>query len=460
MVPELGIFGNSLAGGSGDTYQLAIQLLIISFAFAGICIGVGKAFQFRRLESFGKEEFAQAVIGALMIGSLAVLATGMIASFDLASVGSMASINATSQNTNLSINQTNLTGPCRALIGSDEMQQAAKNGEALGMAVASVIGGWGGFVGGLGGVVATAGTGGVAAPTIVAGAAGGAVVGSTAGATLVYMFTPVIPKPPPSNITANNPLIGALIDDQQCYSSVLNQQADKNRFTVMILSALSTAQVGIVVVDVTPLKGFEIVVDEMSGDISDMKSLANLADEETWILTFVDSAAFKLFLPLGLLFRLFFPTRKLGGVIMAMAVSAYVIYPLLMVISSTAFMQSMLSSNMIEAPVLSSACIAPNASAQNQNNTSNQQLNLNPVDVFSKAISGAVGSVVQSIATPIQCMSDSLNTISKIDQAIASTAQFVLVYLPLFCFVLSLIAVWPLAEVFGGEYHLEIGGMI
>jgi hypothetical protein len=50
--------------------------------------------------------------------------------------------------------------------------------------------------------------------------------------------------------------------------------------------------------------------------------------------------------------------------------------------------------------------------------------------------------------------------ISKIDEAIITTAQFVLVDLPLFCALLALIAVWPLAEVFGGEYNFRIGEMI
>ena len=60
----------------------------------------------------------------------------------------------------------------------------------------------------------------------------------------------------------------------------------------------------------------------------------NLSGWQAWgqtqlqFLGMVGAQGFALFLPAGLLLRLFFPTRKLGGAVMAGAVAFFIIYPL------------------------------------------------------------------------------------------------------------------------------------
>ncbi len=51
--------------------SIAVIIVAASIALAGILIGVGRAFGYKRLENFGVEELAQSVINAAIIGALA-----------------------------------------------------------------------------------------------------------------------------------------------------------------------------------------------------------------------------------------------------------------------------------------------------------------------------------------------------------------------------------------------------
>ena len=57
-------------------------------------------------------------------------------------------------------------------------------------------------------------------------------------------------------------------------------------------------------------------------------SLSSLAFFESQLADFIRTSALVVFLPAGLLLRTFFATRKLGAAAMALAISAYIVYPL------------------------------------------------------------------------------------------------------------------------------------
>jgi len=64
---------------------------------------------------------------------------------------------------------------------------------------------------------------------------------------------------------------------------------------------------------------------------------------------FVRNSALAFFLPIGLILRSFFATRKLGAAAMALAVSAYLIYPLFFLYSFTASQTPRAASDAIDA---------------------------------------------------------------------------------------------------------------
>ena len=51
--------------------SIAVVIVAASIALAGILIGVGRAFGYKRVENFGVDELAQSVINAAIIGGLA-----------------------------------------------------------------------------------------------------------------------------------------------------------------------------------------------------------------------------------------------------------------------------------------------------------------------------------------------------------------------------------------------------
>ncbi|MBU0591055.1 hypothetical protein KKF81_04235 [Candidatus Micrarchaeota archaeon] len=53
--------------------EIAVMIVIASITLAGILIGLGKAFGYKRIEQFGVEEFIQSVINAAIIGSFAAI---------------------------------------------------------------------------------------------------------------------------------------------------------------------------------------------------------------------------------------------------------------------------------------------------------------------------------------------------------------------------------------------------
>lgn len=76
-------------------------------------------------------------------------------------------------------------------------------------------------------------------------------------------------------------------------------------------------------------------LEESSRSLSEESRVANgiaaLAHSELLVADVVRSSALVLFLPIGLLLRSFFATRKLGAAAMAIAVSAFMVYPLLFI---------------------------------------------------------------------------------------------------------------------------------
>ncbi len=68
--------------------SIAVIIVAASIAFAGILIGVGRAFGYRRVENFGVEELAQSVINAAIIGALASI-IALVSGISSASVGEL-----------------------------------------------------------------------------------------------------------------------------------------------------------------------------------------------------------------------------------------------------------------------------------------------------------------------------------------------------------------------------------
>lgn len=62
-----------MAGGSFVGMEVAVIVVTASIILAGILVGVGRAFGFKRIEMFGLEELLQSIVNAAIIGSFAAI---------------------------------------------------------------------------------------------------------------------------------------------------------------------------------------------------------------------------------------------------------------------------------------------------------------------------------------------------------------------------------------------------
>ena len=84
-------------------------------------------------------------------------------------------------------------------------------------------------------------------------------------------------------------------------------------------------------VSAQPLFAYEEASRSVSSESRDAAGVAALSYMELSLADIVRASALVLFLPVGLLLRTFFATRKLGAAAMAVAVSAFMVYPLLFI---------------------------------------------------------------------------------------------------------------------------------
>ncbi|MFA6213680.1 MAG: hypothetical protein WC717_00180 [Candidatus Micrarchaeia archaeon] len=91
----------------------------------------------------------------------------------------------------------------------------------------------------------------------------------------------------------------------------------------------SSLQLSLGVVSAQPFFALQSLSQQLSGASSLLYISSSLSFLELELSGFIQVSALAVFLPAGLLLRTFFATRKLGAAAMAIAISAYAVYPLL-----------------------------------------------------------------------------------------------------------------------------------
>ena len=119
----------------------------------------------------------------------------------------------------------------------------------------------------------------------------------------------------------------------QCHllalSSSYSQLGSSLARSAGIAGAASSLRVSVGAVSAQPFFALESASRQLSDASQKAQAASSLAFFELSLARAVQSSAFLVFLPAGLLLRTFFATRKIGAAAMALAISAYVFYPLL-----------------------------------------------------------------------------------------------------------------------------------
>ncbi len=157
------------------------------------------------------------------------------------------------------------------------------------------------------------------------------------------------------------------------------------------------------------------------------------------VLLFIDASAVSVILPAGIILRTLYPTRKLGGFLMALSIGLYVVFPLSYVFD---------------------AVIA---------NSYTSQINLDNITQLSTNATGIEGSLYGELSSPtsnslISSISSSVvnplksfvNSFSGVIDWILQEISYLIVYtfvLPAFSLIITGIAVREFAEILGSEAH-------
>ena len=241
--------------GSGSGFEIALSIVGISIVFAGIVLGLGYAFNSKRMKNLGKEEILQSFINAALLGAFGLIVAMLTTvSYDLL--------------------PTNATATC--LSGSDML-------------------GW---------------------------------------------YRPISSSYSNENLTLAS------------YSECLIQNVETGSFTftdelsksIDTLSFASDIELHTGIVDYKPFSGLSHISKALSSTINRTTLYQSLLTANALLLRFSYLTALTVFLPLGLIFRSFFVTRKVGGLLIAIAIGLYIIYPLINVVAMRSDVDELYSS--------------------------------------------------------------------------------------------------------------------
>jgi hypothetical protein len=168
-----------------------------------------------------------------------------------------------------------------------------------------------------------------------------------------------------------------------------------------------------------------------------IQQLLLISEIHIQLLAFFGPQLLTFFFPLGLVFRAFFSTRKLGGFLIALSIGLYLLYPSLVMV----FPQ----------PELNETTIALEAMNNNTNYTITPILDLND----NYAIAGKLDGMTNTTAGT-DFTGDVTTSLQQLTSATSSLVIFILIA-PVFSIILTLIFIKEVTDIFGGEFFYSVG---
>jgi hypothetical protein len=211
--------------------------------------------------------------------------------------------------------------------------------------------------------------------------------------------------------------------------------------TTALLDIFSKISIDIIVVNVTPLSGLSSIVGTLNNIQQSLIYLGILSGVEASLLVFANATALTVFLPIGIVLRCFFATRKVGGALMAIAVGAYLVFPLAMSLNAMVIQQ--IGTDTME-PLLNVFTQAEQLSLWANFQEPGDLVTPDNWTAYISKFNSAAQSLVSTVASL---------------PAILTTAVYTLVvqivFLPVISILITLIATKELAGLFGAEMNLS-----
>lgn len=201
------------------------------------------------------------------------------------------------------------------------------------------------------------------------------------------------------------------------------------------IGALSSMRIDINVVSAAPFDALSYSAKNYLQWADEIRFSLSLLEINRQALFFIMQAAFSLFLPVGLLLRLFFATRKLGGAIMAGAIGFFIVYPL-------AFCAFVWDFSSLEESYDNAMADLGSLSAS-----------LAPVPAIDWDKGGEIANLLKNLSGNEIASKTSL-PYASVSAFEANLQMYAIVY-PLICLLITIVSIREMAAMLGGEFKID-----
>jgi hypothetical protein len=214
------------------------------------------------------------------------------------------------------------------------------------------------------------------------------------------------------------------------------------------VGTLSSVNVSIFIVSFG-FKGLNVILGPLQG-IVDFLSLSTVfIVAQAMLLSFIYYVALPILLPLGIVLRTFFFTRKLGGAIIAIAIGGFLILPMTYVLSAT--LMDTYFTNSLSSPI-SNTVSSISTFLSSVQNLQGSAFSLSTTKSVKTIDWNLVGAITSGVGT----LSSSFNLLLA---TIWNSIVLIIIqvfFLPAFSILLTFISTKELAKIFGSELSLDM----
>ena len=188
---------------------------------------------------------------------------------------------------------------------------------------------------------------------------------------------------------------------------------------------------------IQPLAYLSSVSLILEAQVLALQQLLLISEIHIQLLSFFGPQLLTFFFPLGLIFRAFFSTRRLGGFLIALSIGLYLLYPSMVMV----FPQPDLNETINDVTSMNN----------NTNYTITPILDLND----NYAIAGKLDNMTNTSAGA-DFTGDVTTSIQQLTSATSSLTIFILIA-PIFSIIITLIFIKEVTDIFGGEFFYSVG---
>lgn len=204
----------------------------------------------------------------------------------------------------------------------------------------------------------------------------------------------------------------------------------------IVIELLASLSFNLILVQITPLAGLSGLAQVTGSILSSLIFLGIIIGVEMALINFISSTALSFFLPIGVVLRCFFATRKVGGLLIAIAVGMYFIFPL------TIALNSMSVNNDIEKDFNEISTLF---------NTTNE---LNPYNSGKNADEAEWTSFLGTFGTKLSELKKGIIALPQLWMHLLSSLVVQIIFLPALSILITIISIKELAALFGSEVSL------